>query len=77
MGDVVNEPNLELARTRLTLRHLAEHSVLDDAETMLKMCRETVAFLERRIAREKLVIAGKGKSVLESRMEERYSRALS
>ena len=49
--------NLELARTKLTVRHLAQHSDLSDAESLLNGLRETVTYLERRIAREKLAIA--------------------
>lgn len=51
--------SLELARTKLTLRHLAEpkHTTLPEAESLCSSLRETVIFLERRIAREKLAIA--------------------
>jgi len=45
---------LELARTKLTVKHLAANSELPDAESLLRHLRETVTFLERRIAREKL-----------------------
>lgn len=45
---------LELAKSRVTNRYLAEHLGLSDAESLLRGLRETVAFLERRIAREKI-----------------------
>ncbi len=47
--------DLELARTKLTVSHLAKNAELPDAERMLAHLRETVTFLERRIAREKIV----------------------
>ena len=56
---------LELARTKLTVNHLAKHSELSEAESLLRHLRETVTFLERRIAREKLALA-KSKPVIES-----------
>ncbi len=48
---------LELARTKLTVSHLAHEVDLPDAEKMLAHLRETVTFLERRIAREKVNLA--------------------
>lgn len=50
------EANLELAKTKLIVRHLAHYSDLRDAESLLNGLRETVTFLERRIAREKSLI---------------------
>lgn len=49
------EPNLELVRSKLTVKFLAEHSTLPDAESLLRSLRETVTYLERRIAREKIL----------------------
>lgn len=37
------EPNLELARTKLTLRYLAENLSLSNAEFLLKVTRENLA----------------------------------
>ena len=48
---------LELARTKLTVKYIAQHGELPDAESLLRHLRETVTFLERRIAREKLALA--------------------
>ena len=48
------DANLELARTKLTIRHVAQHAELADAESLLNALRETVTFLERRITREKI-----------------------
>ncbi len=59
---------LELARTKLTVSHLAHEVDLPDAEKMLAHLRETVTFLERRIAREK-VFEGKVPAVLLSTAE--------
>ena len=47
------DATLELARTKLTVRYLAEHSSLAEAESLLRSIRETTTYLERRIAREK------------------------
>lgn len=51
----MNTPNLDLSIAKLITRHLAEHAALPDAESLLSSLRETVAFLERRIAREKVL----------------------
>ena len=58
--------NLELARTKLTVRHIAQHGELADAESLLHSLRETVTFLERRIAREKIAIAKSTVKVIDS-----------
>lgn len=60
------EPNLELARTKLSVCHIAQYGSLPDAESLLNGLRETVTFLERRIAREKLAIASKPDLTLSS-----------
>lgn len=60
--------NLELARTKLTVRHLAQYSDLGEAESLLNSLRETVTFLERRIAREKLAIAKESRVVVHSEL---------
>jgi len=52
---------LELARTKLTVSHLARHAELSEAESMLRHLRETVTFLERRIAREKVNVVKEGR----------------
>ena len=49
--------NLELARTRLTVEHFAENLPLEEAERFYRFLNEKCAFLNRRIAREKLAIA--------------------
>lgn len=55
----MTDAGLEIARTKLTVKYLAEHSPLLDAESLLRSLRETVTFLERRVEREKLSIASK------------------
>lgn len=47
-------PNLDIVIVKVTMRHLAEHSTVGDAESLLRSMRETVTYLERRIAREKI-----------------------
>lgn len=47
------DANLELARTKVTVRYLAENLDVAGAEKLLHCLRESSAFLERRIAREK------------------------
>jgi len=56
---------LEIARTKVTLRYLAEHAELSDAEKLLHSLKETSMFLERRISREKSIHVNK-ESVLKS-----------
>lgn len=51
------DANLELARAKVTNRYLAENLAVSEAERFLDSMRETTAFLERRVAREKIVIA--------------------
>ena len=51
---MTDTPNLQLAICKVTVQHVAQYSQLADAESLLKSLRETVAFLERRVAREKL-----------------------
>lgn len=51
------DANFELALAKLAVRQVAQNGSLSDAESLLKVSRETVAFLERRIAREKLSTA--------------------
>lgn len=53
----MESPNLQLAICKTTVRHIAQHGTLVDAESLLNGLRETVTFLERRIAREKLAMA--------------------
>ena len=65
LNQKMTTPNLELAKAKLTVKHLAQHGDLADAESLLCSLRETVTFLERRIAREKLALA-KSKPVIES-----------
>jgi len=57
---------LELATSKVTVRFLAENTELPDAQTLLRGLRETVVFLERRIAREKLALAREGATVVHS-----------
>lgn len=57
---------LELARTRVTIRHLAENLDMSEAEKLLLCLRESTVFLERRITREKLDVAEKGETVVHS-----------
>lgn len=47
------DANLELIRTRATVRYLAENLDVSDAQTLLHDLKESSAYLERRIAREK------------------------
>lgn len=54
---MTDTPNLQLAVCKVSVQHLAQYSQLSDAESLLKVLRETVAFLERRIAREKIDVA--------------------
>jgi len=60
------ESSLEMARTKLTLQHLARHSDLSEAEKLLHSIRETVTFLERRIAREKIAIVKSQRNEVQS-----------
>lgn len=66
------DANLELARTKLTVKHIAEHGTLPDAESLLRGLRETVAFLERRVAREK-ILSRKAEVVILSAVEAKAS----
>ena len=63
----MDTPNLQLAICKLTVRHIAQHGELSDAESLLHALRETVTFLERRIAREKIAIAKQTRVVVHSR----------
>lgn len=62
------DTNLEIARTKLTANHLAKNSTLSEAESLLRGLRETVTFLERRIAREKLAAAKQPPVVLSAQL---------
>lgn len=62
----MNSPNLDLAIAKVTVRHLAQHSELPDAESLLHSLRETVTFLERRVAREKIKVVKDGRLALSS-----------
>lgn len=50
------DATLEMARAKVTNRYLAENLAVGEAERFLDSMRETTAFLERRIAREKLLL---------------------
>lgn len=50
------DANLELIRTKATVRYLAENLDMANAESLLRELRETVTFLERRTARARLVL---------------------
>lgn len=67
------DANLEFERTRLTLRHLAQHSSLSDAERLLKLTRETTEFLLHRIAREKRTVAETADLGVSSNVDEFFS----
>jgi hypothetical protein len=69
---MTDTPNLQLSLCKVTVQHLAQYSPLTDAESLLRSLRETVAFLERRVAREK-VEARKLTPVLVSRIEAKAS----
>lgn len=51
------EPNFQLAQTKLSLRHLAEHGTVDEIEKLLACIREVTPRIENRIVREKIAIA--------------------
>ena len=61
------DANLEISRTKLTATYLAINCELPEAEKLLNALRETVTFLERRIAREKSEYAKKTMVISEAR----------
>ncbi len=55
---------LELARAKLTNRYLAENIDLAEAEKLKSDLTEVCRFLERRITREKLIVAKESRNVV-------------
>ncbi len=55
---------LELARAKLTNRYLAENVDLAEAEKLKNDLTEVCRFLERRIAREKMIVAKGSRNVV-------------
>ena len=56
---------LELIRTKVTNRYLAENVDLPSAEKLKHDLTEVCRFLERRIAREKMIVAKESRNVIE------------
>lgn len=50
------ESNFQLAQTKLSMRHLAEHGTVDEIEKLLSCIREVTPRIENRIGREKIAI---------------------
>lgn len=48
----MSDYKLELARLTPTVSHLAENISLSEAKILLRNLRDTVSYLERRVARE-------------------------
>ncbi len=55
---------LELARAKLTNRYLAENVDLAEAEKLKNDLTEVCRFLERRITREKMIVAKESRNVV-------------
>jgi hypothetical protein len=51
------EPNFQLAQTKLSMRHLAEHGTLDEIEKLLSCIHEVTPRIEGRIRQAKLSLA--------------------
>lgn len=55
---------LELARNKITNRFLAENAPLAEAEKLRHDLTEVCRFLERRIAREKMIVAKESQDMI-------------
>jgi len=51
------EPNLQLAKAKLSMRWFAEHGTVDEIEKLLSCIQEVTPRIEGRIRREKLILA--------------------
>lgn len=56
--------SLELTKTKVSIRWFAENLELSDAEKYLRSLRETVAYLERRTTRERMLLHKQSESII-------------